>query len=459
MSALGEYIHLYYSNYKQYGVARVGQQPSFGNYVLATINRRIENEVENIDQRAINELQKRLKLNSQSQLQQSKSSWAKRQQQLIDQIYTLLYERSQKISGVERLYNIGQGNYYITNKNGNTSHILTDSHWAASKSVEELRRLSKQANAIFTEINTLIDKINKDQSSQSLDDLKKLEQLYKQYTHLSYDSNDHTLGAIEKAIGEKRYDGAASNIAGQFGEMFVAVCDDKIFKEANKTVAQIVEQSVKGDEKAEILIDKNLISDNRGDFIYKTSAKDGTMYSLGVTQNKVDVEIQINNQDIFASVKSYSGIDSKSARPDLQQVNLLTTLTFLNNYEELQNIGNHWINMHASHPGKAKSINKTLDDIIKKEIAFQALSSGNPFKQGVRKANAFVFINRSTGQVFVKSVKDILSNNLSTIGGLDAVSNVYLDNHKSNKIQDRITNVLEQIHQCNISVAMNIKFD
>lgn len=459
MSALGEYIHLYYSNYKQYGVARVGQQPSFGNYALATINRRIENEVENIDQGAINELQKRLKLNSQSQLQQSKSSWAKRQQQLIDQIYTLLYERSQKISGVERLYNIGQGNYYITNKNGNTSHILTDSHWAASKSVEELRRLSKQANAIFTEINTLIDKINKDQSSQSLDDLKKLEQLYKQYTHLSYDSNNHTLGAIEKAIGEKRYDGAASNIAGQFGEMLVAVCDDKIFKEANKTVAQIVEQSVKGDERAEILIDKNLISDNRGDFIYKTSAKDGTMYSLGVTQNKVDVEIQINNQDIFASVKSYSGIDSKSARPDLQQVNLLTTLTFLNNYEGLQNIGNHWINLHASHPGKTKSINKTLDDIIKKEIAFQALSSGNPFKQGIKKANVFVFINRSTGQVFVKSVKDILSNNLSTIGGLDTVSNVYLANHKSDATQDRITNVLEQIHQCNISVAMNIKFD
>lgn len=459
MSAIGDYIHLYYKNYKKYGVSKIGESPSFNNYALATIDRRIGNEVKDIDQSAIIELQKRLKLNSYSQLEQSKSKWAKRQQQLLDQIYVLLYERSKKISGVERLYNISQGNYFVTDNDSNVRHILTSSHWAASKSIEELRKLSKQANALFTEINKLIDKINKEQSAQSSDDLKKLEQLYKQYTHLSLDSNEHTIGDIEKAIGEKRYSGVASNIAGQFGEMFVAVCDDKIFKQANKSVAQAVEQSVKGNERAEILIDKNLISDNRGDFIYKKSTKDNTMYFLGATQNKVDVEIKINNQDIFASVKSYSSRDSKNSRPDLQQVNLLTTLTFLNNYQGLQDIGNHWINMHASHPGRGRKIDTTLDDIIKKEIAFQALSSGNPFKQNIKNANTFVFINRGTGQVFVKTIKDILFNNFSTIGGLQSISKIYLDNHKSDKIQDRITNVLNQIHQQNISVAMNIRFD
>lgn len=459
MSAIGDYIHLYYKNYKKYGVSKVGESPSFNNYALATIDRRIENEVKDIDRSAIIELQKRLKLNSYSQLQQSESKWAKRQQQLLDQIYVLLYERSKKISGVERLYNISQGNYFVTDNDNNVRHILTSSHWAASKSIEELRKLSKQANALFTEINKLIDKINKEQSAQSSDDLKKLEQLYRQYTHLSLDSNEHTIGAIEKAIGEKRYIGAASNIAGQFGEMFVAVCDDKIFKYANKSVAQAVEQSVKGNERAEILIDKNLISDNRGDFIYKKSTKDNTMYFLGATQNKVDVEIKINNQDIFASVKSYSSRDSKNSRPDLQQVNLLTTLTFLNNYQGLQDIGNHWINMHSSHPGRGRNIDTTLDDIIKKEIAFQALSSGNPFKQNIKNANTFVFINRGTGQVFVKTIKDILFNNFSTIGGLQSISKIYLDNRKSDKIQDRITNVLNQIHQQNISVAMNIRFD
>jgi len=114
--------------------------------------------------------------------------------------------------------------------------------------------------------------------------------------------------------------------------MFVAVCDDRAFINANRTVAEIVEEAVKGDERAEILIDKNLIAEGRGDFLYKTSSQNNTMYSLGSTQNKVDVAISINDNDIFASVKSYRSTDDKYARPDLQEVNLLTSLTFLNNY-------------------------------------------------------------------------------------------------------------------------------
>lgn len=457
MSALGDYIHLYYKNYKQYGVSRIGASPAFANYNLAIINNRINNETQPIDQSAINELEKRLKLNSQSQLEQSKSKWTATQQKWINQIYTLLFERSKQITGAQRIFDVAQGNYYVTNATG-LHQIITDSHWASSKSIEDLKASRMQAEILRKEIDALITKINSQQNAQSLDDLRKLELLYQQYTHLSYDSNDHTIGAIEKAIGEKRYDGAASNIAGQFGEMLVAVCDDKMFTEANKSVAEMVQQAVKGAERAEIFIDKNLISDKRGDFFYKNSSKDGNVYSLGATQNKVDVQIQINNNDIFASVKSYNVLDSKP-KAHLQEVNLLTTLTFLNNYPGLQNIGNHWLNMHASHPGKAKEINNQLDEIIKKEIAFQALSSGNPFKQGTSKANVFIFINRGTGEVYVKSIKDILAIDLSSISGLNTISSIYLNNHKSNEIQDRITNVLNQVHQQNLSIALNIGFD
>lgn len=149
----------------------------------------------------------------------------------------MLFERSKNVTGAERLFNVATGNYYITNKDNTKTHIFTESHWASSKTIEELKKSREKANALFKEINTLINKINNEQSAQSLDELEKLKQLYEQYTHLSYDSDDHTLGAIEKAIGEKRYGGAAANIAGQFGEMFVAVCDDKIFNQAHKTVA------------------------------------------------------------------------------------------------------------------------------------------------------------------------------------------------------------------------------
>ena len=73
--------------------------------------------------------------------------------------------------------------------------------------------------------------------------------------------------------------------------MLVAICDDKIFKEANSTVAETVEQSVIGKQKTEIIIDKTLISDNRGDYIFKSSTEDGTSYYIKPTQNKIDAQI------------------------------------------------------------------------------------------------------------------------------------------------------------------------
>ena len=457
MSALGDYIHLYYGNYKRYGTAKKGEQPKFANYALNVLNRRF-NDIPSIDESTVNELEKRLKLNADSQFEKSKNEWAKRQQWYIDQIYKLLYERAKQVKGVDRLYNVSQGDWFSTDSQKNVSHIKTDQHWASSKSLSELKALRKQADGVYKQINTLIKKINNQKSAQSIDDLKQLENLYKEYTHLSYDSNDHTLAAIQKAIGEKRYVGTSAAIGGNFGEMFVAICDDKCFKISNLAVAEVVQTAVKGSERAEIIFDKSLIADSRGDNFLKTSTKDDTKYSLGATQNKVDVQIQINNEDVFASVKSYKSTDSKKARPDLQEVNLFTTLLFLNNYQGLQDMGNHWLNIHTTHPKVTKESSPELDEIIKKEVAFEALSSGNPFKQGVNKANVFIFINRGTGQVFVKSIKDIIETEFSTIGGLDKISSIYLDNHKSNDFQDRITNVLNQLHQQHLSIALNINF-
>jgi hypothetical protein len=96
----------------------------------------------------------------------------------------------------------------------------------------------------------------------------------------------------------------------------------------------------------------------------------------------------------------------------LQDVDLYPTLIFLNSQiAGLENFGNHWLNMHSAYkiagsirtyddPGK-----ENLDEILKKEVAYEALCSGNPFKTGVDSANVFVHINRATGKVYVKSAK------------------------------------------------------
>jgi len=140
-------------------------------------------------------------------------------------------------------------------------------------------------------------------------------------------------------------------------------------------------------------------------------------------------------------------------RPKLQEVNLLTTLTFLNSYTGLEDFGNHWLNMHSMHVAHPQQ--KELDEILKKEIAYEALSSGNPFKKGVDSANVFVHINRATGKVYVKSVQDLLDN-MDRIGGLSGISRLHFNNQRQDEIWQRINNILTQVHATKIHVAMNI---
>lgn len=466
MGALGDYVHMLYRNYQRYGVEHYGVssgQPLsnvINNYIRAMDNR-INDDSLKVKEEDIVELERRLKLNSNQSLEKSQNEWANKQQQYLDQIYTILFERSKDVSGVssgvERVYQISQGQHFVTKKGRTMNLNVEGQHWASSKSLQELQTLKKEAQKKYNEIQSLITKINTSQN-QSSQDLNHLIQLYKQYTHLTLDPEEHTLGAIEKALGEHRYDNIASNIGGTFGEMFVAICDDRAYEKAVQSANDFIEQNVKGSQKSAISFEKSLISGKRGDKFFKTDPNNNTSYLIGATQDKVDVEIKVNNSDIFASVKSYSGTDIKSVHPHLQNVNLFYTLTFLNSFQQFKDIGNHWLNIHSSHEDREKRVvNKDLNDIIKKEVALQALSMGNPFKKNINKANVFIYINRTTGQVYVKSVNDIITKQFESILGLDAISSIYLDNHKSQKFEDRITNVLNQLHQQNISVQLNVK--
>jgi hypothetical protein len=64
MSALGDYIHLYTSNYLKYGTNRRTPQKAKPDYSMSVINNRIMTNVKPINQSTIDELERRLKLNS-----------------------------------------------------------------------------------------------------------------------------------------------------------------------------------------------------------------------------------------------------------------------------------------------------------------------------------------------------------------------------------------------------------
>ena len=442
MSALGEYIHLYYKNYQKYGVTRQDKSgANSANYNIDLLDARMKN-APIIKSSTIETLQQRLKLNSSQQISKDKDKWYSYQQQkYINEIYTVLYERAANINAVEKAF--GEGNA----KKGYGQAWKTDS------SYRDLIKRRKHALKLLYKIQTLITKINTGEQPQNEDDLNHLINLVEQYTHLpiEFSVTEASISQIEKALGESIYKGAAANIRGYFGEMLVSACDDKIESIANKDINLFMQNAIKGQNKTKILIDKKnlILKQDRSKHFLNTSSEDGTKYILGTTQDKVDVQIDVNDQHIFASVKNYSGVPGK--RVEVQkELNLFSTITFLNEYAE--NFGNHWLNLHTTHPGKNKAIKSNLDDIVKKEVAIEAFSTGNPFKNA-QAANVFVAIDSTTGQVFVTNIADIIDKNRHSIGGLNKVGSIVLPNYKTTDVRDRIYNVLNNLHKQKLRIT------
>lgn len=447
MSALGDYIHLYTSHYLDHGTKRKtgSNEP---NYSMDIINNRITTNVKPINLSAISELERKLKLNSDLKENQELTKAEEQRQRLIDICYQLLYERSQRIDGIKRVAKVAKGGEIFSK--GGKKIALGDQTWAAHMTHAQLKQLSEKANAIYREIQKLINKINNTYGPYSYDDFTKLVSLFNEYTHLAKDPDSSTMGEILRALKVYRYKGAVNEISGNFGEMMVAICDDACNDLAEEQVKKVITEAIVGQQRTAIRFNKNLIS--TGYNFMGTNPDDQNQYSLGSTQNKVDVRIKINDENVYASVKTSQDV-SKNPRPKLQEVNLLVSLTFLNSYPGLEDFGNHWLNMHVMHMSHNKQ--KTLDEILKKEIAYEALSSGNPFKQNVESANVFVYINRANGKVYVQSVQKLLDD-MDRIGGLKEIPQLHFKNERQDETWQRINDILAQVHATKLQVAMNI---
>ncbi len=482
MSALGDYIHLHHTRYKKFGITRTN--PAGGGvpkYDMGVINNRIGNNVKPISSEAIKILEERLKVNSDQQENKQQSEIQRKKQIAIDAIYQVLFERSKNIEGARRVADVAQGGqvWFSQKKDDGTlnrySQQLGNASWATNLSFKELRKISDKANFLYKQINTLIDKIN---MKQGIDedveaDLSQLISLFEQYTHLTMTPNKNVKAEIEEAIKLYRYSGAITDISGRFGEMMVAICDDFCADLAENTTDeairraafQSINQNVVGDISTGGNINKKLVSTGYG--LLGTSSDNENQYVITTTKNKVDVQIKIKDEQIFANVKTRASLD-KTNRDVLQDVDLYPTLIFLNSQiAGLENFGNHWLNMHSAYkiagsirtyddPGK-----ENLDEILKKEVAYEALCSGNPFKTGVDSANVFVHINRATGKVYVKSAKQLLQavgRADSRIGGLQKISTVRYQNIKQNEIWQRLNDILRQVHETKITVALNVKY-
>ena len=81
------------------------------------------------------------------------------------------------------------------------------------------------------------------------------------------------------------------------------------------------------------------------------------------------------------------------------------------------------------HAGQLKGIGRrNADSVLEKEIAFEALVSGNPLKKNVKNANVFVYMERKTGKVVIKPVSEILLNNFGLFSISPKTSNILFKN-------------------------------
>lgn len=435
MSAIGNYIHLKTENYLEYGISKRGNPKHFkppGNF----LQNRLKN-VKPITKTVEKELTKRLTANTADKIAKDKKGTTLDMQQKINKVYEILAKiTAEGVMGYYQGTSTGKNNGW-----GYTGDYSTLKGMTLSLSEIERRK------TILNEIDKKIVQINKKGISTE-NELKELIQMYNNAGgSLPSDIGaESILGKLQEAIQNTSYITWNSHISGAFGEHLVALCSDKVKTLALDELEEFLKEAVVGADRSTIALDKSKVTKDLSNYI--SMDKEGNKYTFGSTQDKVDVKIEIKNQDVFANVKNYYDATEITLQRD---VNLFMALAFL---ESKQQFGTHWLNMHAGELKGTKR--KEADEILKQEIAFEALISGNPLKQNTTNANVFVSLDRKSGKAFVRSTRELLLKEFDRIKITPDVRGVILENSKSETIQDRISRILLDAHATQFKVKMSI---
>ena len=427
MSALGDYIHLRAANYTAHGTTMKGTYDAIGSY--ENYKKKRAAAIKEVKPATIATLKQRLKKDSGIQEKKDKVNNDQDFQEKINMIYEFLAERA--TDGVIGWY---EGNA----KTGGGWSYTGDYQYLKGKTISKEEIMKKRA--LVDEINKLLDKIQIDgqTGSAAQSDIDQVVNLYKQLG-----GTKSSLGEIQDDINNFSYYTWISNLAGAFGELFVSACQDTAEGVAVNSVEDFL-SGVVGGQGSSITLDKSALAKDVSSYI--TTDATGTKYSFGKSQDKVDVDIIVNRENVLATVKNYKDTSEVTLQG---QTSLLAALVKMNNEG---NYANHWLNCHAGRILKNNTAVEA-DKTLQFEIAYDALVGGNPLKEGAKQANVFVVMNRMTGDVMIKSTKDVLFKELDNIKISPSIVNIRLKNTINKTYQDRITHILMQIHQRNLHVS------
>lgn len=446
--ALGDYIHLHRKNYEQYGTFRAGEGSDSYQIYNDFLKKRTEN-LTTISPDTINTLRKRIANDAKAKNERSII-----EQDQYNQRLEQVYEYIRQFTSTELMNTFQTGQGY---KRGLSNQFISSNNIV--KGTITPKQLDNKIN-LLKEIREMIKNFNSGKLFATEENIKELNNKYEQLDiGVPLDpSIESPIGRIQKAIDGYSFDQILSSVAGRFGEELVFSARDTALGIAGKSLQTAIKQEgVVGEEKTKITINEGLFVTDMSK-VFKSADKNNNQYIIKETQDKVDVQIIVNREDVFASVKDY--FDTSSKPVTLQsELSVLYSLAFLNDY--LSEFGNHWINLHAL--GFQDKNKENADAVLKQELAYEALVSGNPFKQGAIPANTFIVIDRASGKVFIENTKDILLDvkKFNRIHFEDnKIDNLNLrkKNKKASSFEERIIKILSYLHQTKIHVGYRTEF-
>lgn len=515
---IGDYIHYQFENYEKYGLNQsikgLEQNPNLF-AVLNEQKKNIKAQIEKRKQKYGNKLDKK---NIETQLnfyfdarrgnvsQDLKNSLTQEELNIIEQAIVKYFgEKADKLnidkdtlasSIVSKDFNVGV--LKAKRKNGET----------LIEAIKRTNRLglgnnpSVKVSTVQERINILLnirDKLarkDKDNSKKLIDSINSLS---KQWTDLKRSlSPDGTVKSLSKnktfSVEEHRnfideinnlissFLSGSSTLHGEYAEAIIVATNYMINAKANEVTGNLLDgvlEALKKNIKGQETSVKGLLTANfSSDFVDIEQVVAGTPYastkmrteqgffSTKMTQDKVDVEIQIDGLNIPGSVKNYN-----LSNVYYKDVHLLSGRSLIALVQEYGEFVNHYLNIMAEHGGNRDSSAAQIDaavHVMKLTILLKAIAGGVETNKGRSKeADLFIINDNSIGQFKIYYINDILdivekSIDLLKIEGYDKnsarLSNNFVGksgDYDRNNARQRISNLLARLHNMALEVSID----
>lgn len=454
MSALGDYVHLNFKNYKTYGIARYNRTPKkiqdIRSYEALLEKRRNLTSLKNsVSDATIKEIENFYNSNSLSQLNK-------------DSV------------GVMNNYN------YILNKiseslANKTNQVLLDkaipnsSNSAAIKlSAEELVEKGKRLTALKRKVKRMSGNIPPNV-------VQSLALEYKQIvTGTPYQNQKISdFAKLQKALDDTTLLTTQQAINGVVGETMAAALQDSLNFTNGKMLEQSIQQSgiLVGGNGTKITIQKGEYTSTRGaipshfekQIQLKNNGIDralyGVDYYVGYSQNKVDVKVNFNRQDLMISAKAISS----EKRTNSNVINLQSRIIVGDALRAISpEFGTHWMNLHtygAIGYGMMSGVKTQLDNLLQKEAAYEALVSGNPLKKQNLNTNLLLVFDTKRDRIAIKRTSDLLKSGriINQMVDIRSINQIYFPNYRELSVAHRLNTLMTQVRRANLQASLKLK--